>query len=84
MEALKREYTAIRDHDYQLEFVYPNGELRKRLRVVNRDMSSEEKQKVKTTKQTISTLVQQLAAGDVQLDDLPEEDLRALRDLLGN
>jgi len=83
MEALTREYAAIKDHDYQLEFIYPNEELRKRLRVVNRDMSSEEKQKVKTAKQTMSTLVQQLAAGDVQLDDLPEEDLRALRELLG-
>ncbi|EAV43546.1 hypothetical protein SIAM614_02676 [Stappia aggregata IAM 12614] len=83
MEALTREYAAIAKNDYRLEFVYPNEKLRARLRVVNRDMSAEEKQKVKSAKQTVSTLVQQLAAGDVQLDDLPEGDLQALRELLG-
>lgn len=83
MEALTREYQAIAENDYCLDFVYPNEELRARLRVVNRDMSAEEKKKVKSAKQNMSTLVQQLAAGDVQLDDLPERDLQALRDLLG-
>lgn len=83
MEALTREYQAIAKSGYCLDFVYPNEELRARLRVVNRDMSAEEKQKVKSAKQTMSTLVQQLAAGEVQLDDLPEGDLQALRDLLG-
>lgn len=83
MEALTREYNAISNNDYCLDFVYPNEELRARLRVVNRDMSAEEKQKVKSTKQTMSTLVQQLSAGDVQLDDLSERDLQALRKLLG-
>lgn len=83
MQALTKEYEEIVENDYRLEFVYPNEELRARLRVVNRDMSAEEKQKVRSAKQTMSTLVQQLAAGDVQLDDLPEADLQALRDLLG-
>ena len=83
MEALTTEYQAIAKNEYCLDFVYPNEKLRARLRVVNRDMSAEEKQKVKSAKQTMSTLVQQLAAGDVQLDDLPEGELQALRDLLG-
>jgi len=83
MEALTKEYQEIADKDYCLDFVYPNAELRARLRVVNRDMSAEEKKKVKSAKQNVSILVQQLAAGDVQLDDLPEKDLQALRDLLG-
>lgn len=83
MDALIKEYLAIAEHDYRLEFIYPDEELRKRLRVVNRDMSAEEKRKVKSAKQTVSNLVQQLAAGEVQLDDLPEEELQKLRDLLG-
>ncbi len=83
MEALIQEYNAIVHNDYCLDFVYPNEELRARLRVVNRDRSAEEKRKVKSAKQTMSTLVQHLAAGDVQLDDLPERDLQTLRELLG-
>lgn len=83
MEALTEEYNAIVKNDYCLEFEYPNDQLRARLRVVNRDMSAEEKHKVRSAKKTVSSLVQQLADGEVQLDDLPEKDLRALRDLLG-
>jgi len=83
MQALTAEYEAIVKNNYCLEFEYPNEELRARLRVVNRDMSAEEKQKVKSAKQTVASLVQQLSAGDVQLDDLPEKDLRALREMLG-
>lgn len=83
MEALTAEYNEILRNDYCLDFVYPNERLRARLRVVNRDMSAEEKQNVKSAKQKMSTLVQQLAAGDVQLDDLPEKDLETLRELLG-
>lgn len=83
MNGLVKEYDEIVKNEYCLDFVYPNEELRARLRVVNRDMSAEEKQIVKSTQQTVSTLVQQLAAGDVQLDDLPQKDLQNLRELLG-
>ncbi len=84
MVALTEEYERIKSHDYRLDFVYPNETLRKRLRIVNRDMSSEEKSRVSSAKKTMSTLVQQLAAGDVQIDDLADADLVALRKLLGN
>lgn len=84
MVALTEEYEKIKSHNYRLDFVYPNEALRKRLRIVNRDMSSEEKSRVRSAKKTMSTLVQQLAAGDVQIDDLPDADLDALRKLLGN
>ena len=83
MVALTKEYQAIKEHDYRLDFVYPNEALRNRLRIVNRDMSAEEKSRVSSAKKTMSTLVQQLAAGDVQIDDLPDGDLDALRKLLG-
>lgn len=84
MVALTDEYRKICEHEYRLDFVYPNEALRNRLRIVNRDMSSEEKTRVNSAKKTVSTLVQQLAAGDIQLDDLADGDLAALRRLLGN
>jgi superfamily I DNA and RNA helicase len=82
MLSLTAEYNKISGHDYRLEFVYPNETLRKRLRIVNRDMSADEKKRVKSAEQSMSSLVNQLAAGEIQLEDLPEGDLAKLRMLL--
>ncbi|KZZ26041.1 helicase [Sulfitobacter sp. HI0082] len=84
MQALVEEYKAIKENDYRLEFVYPNAKLRERLRIVNRDMSSDEKRKVKAASKSMSSLVQQLAAGDVQLEDLPEGEIQMLRKILSD
>ena len=83
MEALINEYRKVVDHEYQLQFVYPNQELRKRLRIVNRDMSSREKSQIKSATESVSSLIQQLEAGDIQKEDLPEQQLEALRKFLG-
>lgn len=83
MELLTDEYNRIRDNDYRLSFTYPNGELRKRLRIVNRDMSTEEKTRVSVAKKSFSSLVQQLAAGEIQKEDLLDVDIEALKKLLG-
>lgn len=83
MNALKEEYRAIKKHKYRLNFVYPNEVLRNRLRIVNRDMSAKEKSRVTSAQKTMSTLVKQLATGDVQIDDLADGDLADLRRLLG-
>ena len=84
MEALTAEYNRVKVRDYKLEFVYPNAALRQRLRIVNRDMSSKEKLKVKSAEKTLSSLVKQLEAGEIQVEDLPSAEMEALRKLLGD
>ena len=83
MVDLKSEFQEIVDNKFRLKFVYPNQALRNRLRVVNRDMSADEKKCVRSARKQMSSLVQQLKAGDVQVDDLPDDELDALRMFLG-
>lgn len=83
MDALTEEYQRVRNADYKLDFVYPNEALRKRLRIVNRDMSSEERSRVQDANRSVSSLVQQLLAGEIQVDDLPPKEVEALRNILG-
>jgi superfamily I DNA and RNA helicase len=83
MTALNDEYNRVKDHDFKLIFKYPDEALRKRLRVVNRDMSADEQKRVKSAQKNMATLVQDLNEGKVQLEDLPEDQVQALRKLLG-
>jgi superfamily I DNA and RNA helicase len=78
------EFNRVKDRDFKLTFKYPDETLRKRLRVVNRDMSADEQKRVKSAQKNMATLVQDLNEGKVQLEDLPEEQVKALRRLLGN
>lgn len=83
MEELVKEYELVKDNNYQLSFKYPNEALRKRLRVVNRDMSAEEQRRVQNAQRNMVTLVQELNDGKIQIEDLPEDQVAALRKLLG-
>ena len=82
MSALEKEYQAVLENDYSLSFVYPDKNLREKLRVINRDMSSHERSQLKSTRKTISDLVKQFKNGDINIDDLPEEEINNLKLIL--
>lgn len=84
MAHLIDEIDRVREADYKLGFTYPNEATRKKLRVVNRDLTVEEQRAIKRARQSISELASDLALGRLQLDDLPAEQLAALRKLLGS
>ena len=83
MKALVKEYQAVFSNDYSLNFIYPDKILREKLRIVNRDMSSSEKIKVRSASKSISELVRQFQNGEVNIDDLPEQEINSLKLILG-
>ncbi|WP_430511906.1 DEAD/DEAH box helicase [Pannonibacter phragmitetus] len=83
MVALEEEFNRVKNNDFKLKFIYPDEALRKRLRVVNRDMSAEEQKRVQNAQKTVTTLVRELTEGAVQIEDLPEDVIENLRKLLG-
>lgn len=83
MKALIDEYNKVKEHGYQLKFVYPNQHIRKKLRIVNRDKSNKEKSQIKTATKSMSALIQQLESGEIQIEDLPEQQIVALRKIIG-
>lgn len=82
MDSLIVEFESIKKENYELHFKYPDANLRKRLRIVNRDMSSEEKSRVRTARRSFSSLLADLKNGTVLIEDLPQDQLSALRAIL--
>ncbi|QUS37808.1 helicase [Tardiphaga alba] len=82
MRRLKEEFERVESHNYELNFVYPTEETRKHLRVLNRDLTAEEKKRIKGAVTSVSSLADDIAAGRVLLEDLPKKELDRLRKLL--
>ena len=83
MAAVEAEYHAVRDRDFRLQFTYPTDEQRGRLRLIHRDMTVRERNRIQKHKRDLDSLISDLEAGRVHKDDLSAEQLTALKILLG-
>lgn len=83
MKSLEDEFAIIKRDGYALKFEYPTEAVRKRLRVVNRDMSEADKKQIEKSEADLRKLLKSLKDKKLHLEDFPEELLRDLRDQLG-
>lgn len=81
-DGLVNEFEQVRNNDFSLNFTYPNAEQRKKMKLVNRDMTSAERKKVSKAKDNAATLAD-LLNQDVNVEDIPEELRLALLAKLG-
>ena len=82
MDKLKKEFEQVKNNQFRLNFVYPTDELRKKLNIVNRDMTDAEKQKVKQADSSLKELLSSLHKGEIQVDDLDSNEISKLKKLL--
>ena len=82
MEMLIKEYERIKSHHYTLDFVYPDAERRKELKIINRDMTIGERSKVAKSLKDITDILRAIEDGDVQIQDLPPKVRERLKRLL--
>lgn len=82
MVGLKTEFEKIKANDFSLSFNYPTKEERKHMNIVNRDMSDQEKSRVKKNQQNIGDLLKDLNEGKIHKEDIPQELIEQLRNLL--
>ncbi|MCC6157740.1 MAG: DEAD/DEAH box helicase [Deltaproteobacteria bacterium] len=82
MSNLEREYKRVKKNLYKLSFRYPTEDERKKINIVNRDMTETEIQKVKKGKKELATLIEDLSAGRLYVEDLGSEQVEKLRNLL--
>lgn len=74
MKELEREYAAVRNHDFALKFKYPTEEERRKMNLVNRDMSPRERQLLDRRKQgSFNEVLEALLKGEIHEEDLPTE-----------
>ena len=82
MQALKEEFESVKDNGFSLNFRYPSEDERKHLNIVNRDMTEDERRRVRKKKDDLAQLLDDLEAGRVYPEDLGADQLKRLRTLL--
>jgi superfamily I DNA and RNA helicase len=82
MTAIEGEYHSVRERDFELRFTYPTEEQRGRLRLIHRDMTTKERNRVQKHRRDLDQLISDLESGLVHKEDLNSEQLAALRTLL--
>jgi len=82
MSQLIAEFEEVKNHDFTLDFNYPTKAQRKHMNIVNRDMTENEKNKVKRTKTNLNDIIDLLESEQLYLEDLGETQIEKLRSLL--
>lgn len=82
MQSLMQEFEQVKENGFSLRFCYPTEEERKHLNIVNRDMSEDERRRVRKKKDDFAQLLDDLEAGRVYPEDLGTDQLKRLRSLL--
>ena len=83
MMKLKKEYEEVMNHDYTLDFIYPTQKQLEYLKIINRDMSIEEKKNMDRQKTEIDNLISKIENREMYAEDLGEDTLRKLRKIFG-
>ena len=73
MVKLKSEYDELKVQDFELKFTYPTPKQREHLRVIHRDVTTEESKRLKSRNKGLSGLMDELESGEVHLEDLDED-----------
>lgn len=82
MQKLQEEFVRVKQHDFRLEFVYPDEEQRKKLQIVNRDMTAAERRRLKQRLGDGASFIEALESGEIELEDLSPELVERLNKVL--
>jgi superfamily I DNA and RNA helicase len=82
MKGLVEEFERVRVENFVLKFTYPSEEERRRMNLINRDMSPRERDRIAKQKRNLREFAEALNKGEIHKEDLPPEVLKQLRDKL--
>lgn len=83
MQSLIDEFSALKQHGFVLDFNYPGDALLSKLRIVHRDLSPAERQRLEKRKSQLADLLVDLESGELHPEDLDEATREKLKKLLG-
>jgi superfamily I DNA and RNA helicase len=84
MKRLMREFMHLKGEAFRLDFTYPDDDQLSKLRIVHRDMSPHERERLEQKKGHASELAQALESGELNPDDLDDETRSKLLKLLSS
>lgn len=82
MEELKKEYDKLKEKNFELQFIYPTRQQLEKLRIIHRDMTSEDRKRLQNREENLSRLITELESGKVYIEDLDKATLDRLREIL--
>jgi Superfamily I DNA and RNA helicases len=82
MVGLEDEFKRVKNKNFALEFIYPSEEERRKMNLINRDMSTKEREKIAKNRNSLQEFIEDLQRGEIQKEDLPPELLDTLKDFL--
>ena len=82
MAKLKSEYEKLRAQNFELRFTYPTSDQRENLRVIHRDMTTEESKRLKNRNKGLDDLLNELESGELHIEDLNEETIARFKIIL--
>lgn len=82
MEVLIQEFNRIKEENFQLQFVYPNEQQRKSMRIIHRDMTQNELRDIKISNNSLADVASKIKNGEIQKEDLDEDTINILKDVL--
>lgn len=83
MGLIKNEFECVKENNFELHFKYPTDDERKYLRVVNRDMTMQDKNRINKRQNQLEEVVGELLSGEIHKEDLSQDVLDQLRRALG-
>lgn len=78
MDKLIEEYNRVKNHNFTLEFIYPTAEERRHMNIVNRDVSSTEKEEIAKSNKMLMSILEKLKNGEIYIQDLDKNQLSEL------
>jgi len=82
MERLLREFQQLKQHDFRLDFTYPTDAVLNKLRIVHRDLSPQERQRLDQKRGRAAELLKDLERGELMPEDLDADTRERLIRLL--
>ena len=82
MKDLQKEFQLVKDNNFSLKFEYPTEEERRRINIINRDMSLQEKNSISKHQINAVSLLEDLKTGRIQKEDLSDSLISELKNLL--
>ncbi|WP_058994022.1 DEAD/DEAH box helicase [Sarcina ventriculi] len=82
MSHLIDEYNEVKKHNFELDFKYPDEEQRAKLRIIHRDKTKSEQDRIKMTELQVYDIISRLKRGEIQKEDLSEDLLNDLKDVV--
>lgn len=79
MQGLIDEFSALKRHEFVLDFDYPDETLLGKLRIVHRDLSPQERRRLEQSKNQFAGLLSDLKSGKLHLEDLDEATREGLK-----